>query len=90
MCGEGFLNGQLTVTRGLGDFSPDAPALLQQRVGRDRLKYRASLDGEPLQLLGPLTSGANLPIETVPTTLLQCALCHLLPSFCCLRCATGG
>ncbi len=61
MCGEGFLNGQLTVTRGLGDFGPDAPAaaLQQPPRARERLKYRSSLDGEPLQLMGPLTSGAG-------------------------------
>ena len=60
VCGEGFLNGQLTVTRGLGDFGPSAAPALQQPRGRERLKYRSSLDdGEPLQLMGPLTSGAG-------------------------------
>ena len=58
MCGEGFLNGQLTVTRGLGDFHPDA---LGAQRARERLKYRASSEAEPLQLCGPLTSGAWLP-----------------------------
>ena len=42
MCGEGFLNGQLTVTRGLGDFHPDA---LGAQRARERLKYRASSRG---------------------------------------------
>ena len=83
MCGEGFLNGQLTVTRGLGDFSPAAPALLLQQRGRDRLKYRASLDGEPLQLLGPLTSGATRPREAVPPPAACCAPVSPVPF--CLR-----
>lgn len=60
VCGEGFLNGQLTVTRGLGDFHPDA---LGAQRARERLKYRASPDAEPLQLCGPLTSGVCGPVS---------------------------
>lgn len=55
VCGEGFLNGQLTVTRALGDFHPELLAL--QRT-RERLKYRVS-DKEPVELTGPLTSGRS-------------------------------
>lgn len=55
VCGEGFLNGQLTVTRALGDFHPE---LLAMQRTKERLKYRAS-DKEPLELTGPLTSGMS-------------------------------
>jgi hypothetical protein len=55
VCGEGFLNGQLTVTRGLGDFHPDMLSMQRQK---ERLKYRLS-DKEPLELTGPLISGKH-------------------------------
>lgn len=54
VCGEGFLNGQLTVTRGLGDFHPDILSMQRQK---ERLKYSVN-DEEPLHLIGPLISGA--------------------------------
>ena len=58
MCGEGFLNGQLTVSRGLGDFHPEA--LASPRAAGECLKYRACSDaGQPLHLVGPLISGAG-------------------------------
>jgi len=57
VCGEGFLNGQLTVTRGLGDFHPE---MRDTHELRERLKYAASGQGAggALRLVGPLTSGA--------------------------------
>ena len=54
MCGEGFLNGQLTVSRGLGDFHPE---MRDTHALRERLKYAASSQGA-LRLVGPLTAGA--------------------------------
>lgn len=61
VCGEGFLNGQLTVTRALGDFHPE---LLAMQRTRERLKYRVD-DTEPLQLTGPLTSGVTSDVTYI-------------------------
>ncbi|CAL8461814.1 g1345 [Coccomyxa elongata] len=61
VCGEGFLNGQLTVTRALGDFHPE---LLAVQRARDRLKYCVS-DQEPLELTGPLTSDPEIHSHTL-------------------------
>ena len=49
-----FLCGQLGVTRALGNFTSDTIAVKQPA---DRLKYRTSSDGQPLQFGGPLIAG---------------------------------
>lgn len=49
-----FLCGQLGVTRALGNFTSDSIAVKQPA---DRLKFRTSSDGQPLQFGGPLIAG---------------------------------
>ncbi len=49
-----FLCGQLGVTRALGNFTSDAIAM---KLPSDRLKYRTSSDGQPLEFAGPLIAG---------------------------------
>ena len=53
VCNEGFLNGQLTVTRAIGDFNTEDMKFL---APRDRLKHCTGMPGS-LRLSGPLTSG---------------------------------
>ena len=84
VCGEGFLNGQLTVTRGLGDFHPE---MQDTHELRERLKYAAAGQGD-LRLVGPLTAGELCVFKKNPFE-AKCSLRRAKIRFCMSICLCG-